>query len=347
MPPARAYPIAREDLERVLRRIVARHFGRHTQVKTWRRRVSAYSSSCIITWIRLQLDSNLPDLHLAFKDLSPGFQLPTARRVRPQFLYDPGREIATYEKVLSRLSLGTARYLGAEIEPEIPRYWLFLEWVKGPLLWQMGRMTHWHQAARWLARFHGEASRFPDLPQLLGSVRPLKYDRHTYANWVIRAESALRGTLLSHDRRAAKRFARIVQRYDRVIDRLCQLPQTLVHGEFYPANIVMRWTGRTHQVCPIDWELTGWAAGVLDLAALSAGRWSESDKRAILAAYHDAARNRSLTQPTLDELTQSVAYAQLHLCVRHLGWATRWRPQGQQARTWLADALTLATQLGL
>jgi len=347
MSPAPIHRVNRKDLEKVLNRIVSRRFGKHIRVKAWRRRVSAYSSSCIITWIRLHLDGNLPDLQLAFKDLTPGRQLPTALRVRPHFLYDPCREVALYENILNRLSLGTARYLGAEIAPEMPRYWLFLEWVKGPLLWQLGRITHWQQTARWLARFHREASCLLDSTRLLRRVRLLRYDEQSYATWIVRAESMLRGTLLSNDRSSAQQFARIVRRYDRVVDHLCQLPQTLVHGEFYPGNIVMRWTGETHETCPIDWELAGWAPGVVDLAALSGGHWSQSDKREILAAYLDASSQLSPTETTPAELARSVAYAQLHLCVRHLGWAARWRPQGQQARTWLADALTLAAQLGL
>jgi thiamine kinase-like enzyme len=344
---AHVHRIDRGDLESVLKKIVARHFGPRTQLKTWRRRVSAYSSSCVITWIRLLLNRDCADIQVAFKDLTPGFHLPTARRVRPQFLYDPGREIATYKDILDQLTLGTPRYLEADVAPATPKYWLFVEWVNGPLLWQMGRMRHWQQAARWLARFHHEASRLPDLERRTRSIRPLSYDQQAYTNWITRAESVLSGTLLRRDRRSAQQFARLTQHYDRVINHLCRLPRTLVHGEFFPANIVMRWTGKTHRVCPIDWELTGWGPTVLDLAALSAGQWSTQDKLRIIAAYHETATTYSPSRGSLDELVRSVAYAQLHLCVRQLGWAARWRPQGQQARTWLTDALNLASQLGL
>ena len=149
MPRPHAQNPSREELEDVLRKIVAREFGRRARLTSWHRRISAYSSSCVITRIRVRLDASRGDLQLAFKNLSPGLQLPTARRVRPQFLYDPGREIATYERLLDRLKLGTARYLGNVTVPEQSRYWLFLEWVKGPLLWQMGGMQHWQNAARW------------------------------------------------------------------------------------------------------------------------------------------------------------------------------------------------------
>jgi thiamine kinase-like enzyme len=284
---------------------------------------------------------------LAFKNLSPGLQLPTARRVRPQFLYDPGREIATYERLLDHLKLGTARYLGNVTAPEQSRYWLFLEWVKGPLLWQMGGMQHWQNAARWLAKFQFESSRMSGFEQRLRCIQTMVYDRHAYADWITRAETLLRNTLLRRDPRAARKFARIVRGYDRVVDTLLQLPKALTHGEFYPANIVMRWTGVMHEVCPIDWELTGWGPAVLDLAALSAGRWSTRDKRKILTAYLETAKGYSRRTPDIEDLTESVEHAQLHLCIRQLGWAARWRPQGQQARAWLAQALNLADNLRL
>ena len=339
--------ISREDLDRVLAGIVDRHFGGRPQLASWRRRVTAYSSSWFITSIRLELATTNESFQLAFKNLTPGSQLPTARRVRPDFLYRPEREILTYERILGPLNLGTARFLGAEVDPQLPRCWLFLEWVKGPLLWQLGRIRHWQQAARWLATLHHETLRLDDLENHLKPVHPLSYDARAYANWMARAEAVLGDTLLRDDRRAAREFAKIVRRYDRVIQRLCQLPKTLVHSEFFPANIVMRWTGTEHRVCPIDWELTGWGPGALDLAALAAGDWSATNQRKILCAYHEASADYDPSGLTLGELQEAVTCCQLHLCLRHLGWATRWRPQGQQARKWLANAFALAGQLGL
>lgn len=349
MPSTNSQPIARTELEPALRRIVARNFEKNRRIREWHRRVSPYSSSCTVTRIRLKLTGRGRGhgFQMALKDLTPGSQLPTARRVRPGFLYDPDRELAAYEHILNPLNLGTARFFGAEISTDPPRRWLFLEWVHGPLLWQMGRLHHWQQAAVWLARFHHEVSRLPGLGRSLRLVRPLRYDHRAYTHWVERAESVLRDTLLRQDRSAAKRFSRVVRRYDRVIENLCRAPQTLVHGEFYPANVLMRWTGQHHRPCPIDWELTGWATGVLDLAALCAGEWDVADKRKIIQAYHSACSDYRDRRPGLPELNESVMCAQLHLCFRQLGWAVRWRPQGQTDRAWLAQALDLADQLGL
>ena len=84
--------------------------------------------------------------------------LDTAREVRPRFLYEPQREIALYREVLDPEVLGTARFYGAVESPKTGRYWLFLERVDGPLLWQLGRIERWCEAARWLARLRGVKS---------------------------------------------------------------------------------------------------------------------------------------------------------------------------------------------
>jgi aminoglycoside phosphotransferase (APT) family kinase protein len=347
MPSTRPQSVTRKNLEPILEIIAEGCSGRSDTLKAWHRRISAYSSSSIITWIRLEIAGTPRGLQLAFKNLTPGCQLPTARRVRPEFLYDPHREIATYQSILSHLNMGTPQYLGSSVEPGTPRYWLFVEWVKGPLLWQMGRLQHWQQAARWLAQLHHATSRLPDLKRLARNARLLEYNPSAYEHWIGRAESVLAKTLLRHETDTARSFARIARRYGRVINHLCQLPRTLVHGEFFPANIVMRWTGQTHQVCPVDWELAALGPGVLDLAALSAGEWNDAEKRLILAAYHAVICEQGPSDMTLDDLKRSTLYSQLHLCIRHLGWAARWRPQGQQARAWLAQSLTLAKQLGI
>ena len=52
------------------------------------------------------------------------------------------------------------------------------------------------------------------------------------------------------------------------------MPPTVVHGEFYPENILVR----EGAIYPIDWESTALAAGEIDLASLTEG-WSEDVAR--------------------------------------------------------------------
>ena len=93
-------------------------------------------------------------LRLLLKDLGIRNLHETARRVKPGFLYNPLREIKTYEGILGRKRLGTAHFYGAVVRPEEDLYWLFLEKISGLRLCQVRDFSTWLQAARWLARLH-------------------------------------------------------------------------------------------------------------------------------------------------------------------------------------------------
>src|SRR5260370_1214057 len=165
--------VSGEDLRQELEQALSLHFGRPRRVRNLRRRRSIYSSSHTIENLQVELDHGTR-LNLVFKDLSPTSLLVAARHVRPRFLYNPRREIETYSTILNPKKFGTPMCYGAVQHPELERYWLFLERVDGPLLWQMGRLETWERAARWLARLHSHfrfreghrdpASRAPLLP---------------------------------------------------------------------------------------------------------------------------------------------------------------------------------------
>lgn len=54
-----------------------------------------------------------------------------------------------------------------------------------------------------------------------------------------------------------------------VVDVLANAPRTLIHGELYPANVLINEEGPV----VIDWETAGVGPGVLDLAVLTQGSW--------------------------------------------------------------------------
>ena len=312
------------------------------RVKSLHRRLSNYSSSYTIETLDVELARG-PKLRLVLKDLSPAALLSTAQKVRPRFLYNPQREIFTYQKVLNRARLGTACCHGAMNAPVLERHWLFLERVDGPLLWQVGNLDKWDDAARWLAMLHHKSPS----PAARGPARNsplLRYDERFFAVWLTRAEEFL-GLQRGHQSPTArKRFARLASRYDRVVKRLTSLPVTFIHGEFYPSNVILRHGADGSQpVCPVDWEVAGIGPGLLDLAALTAGDWNDAEKRRFVAAY----REGNSTRDSLDDLVEGVEFCQLHLAMQLLGWATDWTPPEQHAQNWLATALRLADKLGL
>ena len=85
---------------------------------------------------------------------------------------------------------------------------------------------------------------------------------------------------------------------------------TLIHGEFFPANVMMT---RRNSVHPIDWESAARGAGELDVAMLIDG-WGEAQRAAALEAY---ARRRWPDADTTD-LDELVATAELSLAFRKI-----------------------------
>jgi Ser/Thr protein kinase RdoA (MazF antagonist) len=305
-----------------------------------------YSSSHPIDNLSVDLDGG-ERLRLVFKDLSPGTMLREARKIRPPFLYEPMREIATHERILSQRDFGTPAFYGAVVSPRSGRYWLFLERVSGPLLCQTGPAQWWDQAARWLATFHGAMESGVRAANRSGELHLLEYDRAFLHEWLVRAEDFLRRKPAVYSPVLGRRFGKIAGRYERVIQRLLALPQTMIHGEFYPSNVIIRHAPGNRSVCPTDWELTAIAPGLIDLAALTLGDWAEDQRSRMLRAYRDALEPNHGWPPSLEQLSEAVTYCQVHLCMQWLGWAPKWSPPASHGRDWLEELVRSADQLGL
>jgi len=336
----------RGEIHSALEEVIDRHFEGRRRLKGWHRRISLYSSSYPIENLRVELDRGV-SLPMVLKDLSPASVLATAQRIRPHFLYHPHREIRTYCEVLAPLELGTATCYGAIVSPERGRYWLFLERVKGPLLWQVGRREIWREAARWLAGLHGANHGIMSSSSVgrLGHLERL--DEGYYFQWLRRAEEYLQRRGAASDARTRRRFRTLVGGYDELVQRLMRLPVTLVHGEFYPSNIMVRRSRPGQRICPIDWELAAVAPGALDLAALTSGGWTEDDRRAMIRAYHESLVAVQGSGVSFAELLEAVDCCRLHLSIQLLGWASDWSPPAQHAQNWLEEAFRLVDRLSL
>lgn len=240
---------------------------------------------------------------LLLKDLSSSDDLP-----RPQLAPDPRCEIAVYRDVLIPLAVdGTAQVAAADQTAG----WLVLEFVDGTPLWQIGELETWQAAAHWLARLH---------------ALPVPTDK-----WLLRYdETQLRERVL-----LAPGTERIAER---IAERLAVLPARLVHGDFYPANILVEGDG---EIRVVDWETCGVGPAVLDLAALVSGRWSEQERERIVDAYLAACP--SALRPSHDDLL----YARLLLAAQWIGWHERWRPPPEQRHDWRAELAELSERLGL
>jgi hypothetical protein len=323
-------------LKRHLENQLSNRSGKRRSIVKITSRPCPYTSSFRIDELDVHLDDDTT-LPLVLKDLSPDAMLDDARRARPPFLYEPRREIHAYRSILPLGPAGTPGWYGAVTDPASSRYWLFLERVRGLELRHVGAFAKWERTARWIGRFHRSFA--PALLcQLARQSTALVYDEDFYWQWLDRARRFARRGVAT--RRILDRIARS---YKFVVKRLASLPRTLIHGEFYPCNVLISGDGRSGRVCPVDWEMVALGPGLIDLACLTAG-WSARKQLALARAYagtaHDSNWNPQRNLLDLD-------CCRLHLAVKMLGWSSSWAPPPQHAHDWLAEAAQISERIGL
>ena len=330
-----------DELRAALEAMLSEHFSRTVRVRLLARRVSEYCSSFMLEELDVTLDDGAT-LALLLKDLSPGSLFGGAVKIKPAFTYDPLREIETYRRILARHEVGTPRCFGAVIEPQCERYWLLLERVAPDLLWQQGEFETWTRVAAWLAGMH---ARFQKSIGDDGAAHLLHYDREFYWRWMRRAEEFV----CEGDKETAQHSAKAVKwlatRHEFVVGRLCALPHTIIHGEFFASNVLI--DPNSDRVCPVDWELAAVGPGLVDVAGLSAGNWTREQKQAMALAYYDAMPEAGLTQPSREDFLTDIECARLHQAVQWLGWSPGWTPPPEHAQNWLREALDSAHALKL
>jgi aminoglycoside phosphotransferase len=289
------------------------------------------------------LVANLQDgtqLPLIFKDLSPNALLEEARRVRPSELYQPEREIIVYRNVLAAAGLGTPTCYGSLIDQKADRYWLLLEKVAGDELYTIGEFSIWLDVARWLACAHSQLAESLNVQQT-GTL--LRYDARFFHTVVERAIAHSNTRRQSVDVNPGSLRSLWTMCHE-IVDRIVELPRTIIHGDFYASNILVAAQDTNHRICPVDWELAGVGPGLMDLAALVSGKWSELERQKLARAYFDAL---SCPQALNDfeEFATAFLACRLLLAVAWLGWSPDWKPPEMHRHNWLAEALSISEQL--
>jgi hypothetical protein len=280
-------------------------------------------------------------VELIFKNLGRTGELDHARQIRPPFNYDPLREIAVYRNVLADAQLGTARCYGTFADQHRDTYWLLLEKINGAALAKVGDFEVWRQAARWLANMHLRLR--PVASSTALSMQLLRYDA-SYCNiWIDRAvtfcdkrQFTSEPIISSSEMRALARSCRSA------IQHLCSLPFTFLHGDYYASNILVQQHERGLRVCPVDWETAAIGPGVVDLAALVAGDWSEPAKDELAALYYETLSVAGRPWNNCREMLYSLRCCRLFLALRWLGWSVHWQPPAEHRFDWLTEAICLA-----
>lgn len=274
------------------------------------RRLSPYASSHQLE----ELDVELPDgtqLALVLKSEAVAEH---ARGAKPEFLVDPGREQRVYEELLPAVGEAAPRLYGALDGG------LLLERIDGAPLTEIGERETWERVARQIADIH---ERLPGP----GAVPLVRYDPTFYGRWIERA-SAFAGE--------AVRLLEIP--HARAVGRLLALPEAVIHGELYASNVIVG----GDRICVVDWETAALGPDVVDVAALTSGSWSDSERERLALAYLDA---RDSSGRAESEFLDDVMCARLHLAVQWLGWSASWQPPPEQAQDWLAEATDAAERI--
>lgn len=289
-----------------------------TSVLRIERRPHAYMTSSLVEDVDVFL-SDGRYLSMIFKDLRAEARRPEARGVKPAFLNNPGREIGIYRDILTRVRLGTAECHVAADD------WLLLERIRGHDLGQVGDLDTWKKTATWLRHFHDSTA--PFIEEICATSHPplLVHDAQFWWRWMRRAT------------RFHPKVSWLMSRYQSVLNEFCSLPTSLIHGEFYPSNVMVGGED-VDRICPVDWEMAGIGPSMLDVAALTEGPWSEGDRSRILSGYLGPDPISADSQRVLD-------LCRLQLCVQWLGWSENWRPPQQQ--DWATRIAEIAEKLDL
>ena len=266
-------------------------------------------------------------IEVLFKDVSPGAMLEGARLAKPKFLYNPKREIGVYTKILPALERRAPKLYGTVIDGALQRYWIFLEKLSAPELFQIGEFEIWLEVARWLAGLHSDREAAPE--RVVAGVPQLLDCDATYFHGCLRRACTLLGASID----------RIAARYEQIIDSLLDLPRTFLHGEFYASNILVDKRQSDLRICAVDWEMAAVGPGLLDAAALASGNWNRQQRLALLDAYCRALPKRLRPRDPV----KAFDCCQLHIALQWLGWAGGWSPPQAHAHQWLHEAQCLAS----
>ncbi len=250
------------------------------------------------------------------------------------------REAAVYRQVLMSSSSSAPHFYGTYRNRGGGEIWLVIENIdsrrrvldttapqqpgSGP---QAGMMP---KAASWLGRFHAEHEM---KPYLFREGFLTAYDFDYYNAWARRA-----ALIAARQEIALPWVATVCARAtEELMRKLVDPPLTLIHGEFYPANILVR----DGVIYPVDWESAAIAAGEIDLAAL-VEHWPAEIAHRCRDEYVAARYPRG--EPPDLELRLEAARLYLHFrwLGEHAGWNMNHRLSWR-----LEDLRVRSIQLGL
>jgi hypothetical protein len=217
-------------------------------------------------------------------------------------------ETKVYRHILQPLGFSVPKFYGSYDDKTTGDTWLILGCVDPSLRLAKGPQPETIlRAAEWVGRFH--AVNEPRISMTALSFLN-KYDSDYYFGWV-RRTSLFAGSLHQH----FPWLTTLSKRFEECIDILLSASPTVIHGEYYPHNVLVR----DGVVYPLDWESAAIAAGEIDLATLTED-WGPDIVQQCALEY----RRTRWPEGSPAEFARRLAAAQLYLCFRWLGDQPNW-----------------------
>lgn len=287
--------------------------GKGVRIRELQREPCQFVSSFQGEHVRVLVDSG-EWVSMFFKDMNPNHQVKTAQKVRGNSLGPSYHELRVYQEILSRADFGTARLYAVRWEPHKGIFWIFLEDVGNSRLRDCRNFQHWVPAARWAARFHATARK---LAPCHTSFLPVWNAEHYR-----RCAERVRAVLPELNVRERAFVGRALEHYISQIDWFAALPRTVIHGQFFGKNIMLR-AGRGDRILAvIDWETAALGPGSFDLASLSSGKWTHAQRYSMRRAYFDEYRAQSGVSLGWDAFFRELKEMDIYQGLEWIGW---WR----------------------
>lgn len=239
-----------------------------------------------------------PGLELCLKYFAPG---PGDGRPGER----AAREAAAYRFLDEHSGAGAPACFGVVEGPGSRGRVLLLEYVRGRRLKKTTDPATWLETARWLGRLHSELAR-----ATRRGARSDALPRRTegyFRGWARRAVALAAARAPG----ARPRLQALLDGYGPVASALAAGPATLVHGEFYCTNVMVREEPGTERFCPFDWETAGVGCGTLDVAYLGRQKLGLA-REDLLAAYADGWTAGAGSRPDVRSLRLQHAAARVH-----------------------------------
>ena len=293
-------------LRQCLERILPRMSNRQSAIAAFHRRRSGASTSYKTDILTVQFADGA-----ASKVFLKNFG--AFERVRDVLRQRREREVSVYQYLLEDANLGTPRYYGTVWDELQRTFWLLLEYVEGTEVRYL-ETNYWIAVAGWLGQMHGYFTRHAHYLIRLDFLR-----RHDADFLSAKADAALDAVSQILPGSVA-RFARIVNRYDRVVEAMVVHPPTLIHGAFRPQNVMVSGESQSMRICTYDWEEAAFGAPLYDLAYLTDG-FKPPTLDLMFSMYRQRATRFGMSVPEQEEMRYVVNCFRLHMIVNLLAQA--------------------------